>query len=1026
MKTHYCPRTKLIALVLVFVMVLPMVLSGCGKKELTWSETEGDYIGLGMDVSKTDNHYTVTLTSADAAFEKKVSADTIKINAAYTNETKTATETEAAEPEIVEDTITDLNVTRDSENKLTVTFDASTDYEMMLVGVHKSAMSNGKYGDAYWIKESEEFVSYSAKIDGTYKTYEANPVIKLTLENTACADQLTAAMFTLSGAFADLTVTGASGNGYTVTLTTEGKINDSSAYGTVAMTETATKANVEMEATATVVPVGAAVLNNSYKVSDGAFEFKVRLGNSIFTVDKTALVSAITADGLNVGIKELGTDYAVLTIATSVADVDAALEVLGGKTVTIAASALSTGKETTVVIDGCRAEANFVVDYISKDGETYKAEAMLFALYGDMGEIAKTDITLGGDFEGASIVSVTKNNNVYEVVFTFAAPYSDFNHEDCKLNGTLTVAFGKIKNAWGTNGENTCAYTYIFDDDMNKEHFGEDVDSLAAFLAAHGDSISKIGTTASVIGGVASAVSGVNTVLEIAGVVESTNKKLDNIKQAIEDISYNVNQLSSKMDTLNHAVIGSIAIVSNKIDQNTYINVCNYWNTYMGTYVGNLNNIMGSFEEQYRLNLIQFLNNPNNTEIKIYIDSDGNVTLPGVISGVSLDGKNIVTEYTCKGNSAAVQSLLNSMLRKGTLLSNRRVFSGEFYKDIENGFADADLLIDTNTSTVVTTSTLSKTQQYKAMTAYFAYLALQNVGVENVLNAYTAFCYRLGGGGDTSPTGIRAGRTYIDDFYSMMTLYYNFYDEAKSDIELMKVYLESVLVKAHDLAVFAQAYTTHEDTVRNASASLEKTLDKKALGEDYVPAPLVNHDESKFGPIIRHFSFVIGKELTVKPGLLNVCGCGVGEDNILMIYGRYRILKAAGITNAPNIFEYLCGDKAKQMNDYLDGKIQHIIVNTTNEYEYKPDGSVSAIASGYGDYFRNDQVNTIDCSGGREKEYYSHLKKSDGTFISLDGKIYKEQLTVGGYYKENHWYWRTLESWRFSPNRTYHGIAVIQ
>lgn len=1037
MGRSYNGKLQFVAFMLAMVMVIPMLLTGCDKKsKLNWDGTENDYELLKVDVSKSDNHYNVTLSSEDEVFVKDVSTDAIKINAAYRKETDNAEKDENSQEsdEYIDDEITSFNVGRDSATKLTITFDSATDYTMLLLGVHKSAMENGKYGEAYWVEGStEEIVNYSAEIDGTFNTYDKNPAIKLKLENTACADSLTADMFTLDGAFKDLVITGVAGNGYDVTLTTEGKVNDLTSHGKVTLKTEATNCGEALEALTTVKPVGASVVSESYKLENGMFEFRVELGNITFTGDKTALESAISADGMTVGVKEVGDNYAVLNITTDAADVDAALDFFGGKTFIIAGSAFSTGEDVNLIIGATKAEVNFVVDYISKDGEKYKADALLYTLYGDMGDITKDDITLGGGFEGAVIESVTKNDNCYDITFTFSAPYADFNSEDCELNGTLTVTADKVKNVWGTNGICTCSYSYVYNDDMNKDA-GETIDSIADFISAHEESLSKIGTTASVVSGVSSAVSGVNKVLQIFGVVESTDSKLDNLKKAITVVSSQISELRTKMDNLNDSITNCIADVSDKVDKNTYINVCNYWNTYMGTYVGNLNDVMDNFENDYQAFVISFLNDPANTEIKIFIDSDGKVALTGVSEKYSTDGKEIAQTYICKGNEPEVKKLVSSMLSKGTFASNRRELFNDFCEDIENGFAMYDLLIDTKTGKPISRSTLTSSQLYSAFTTYCARLALDKGGTQNILNAYTAFCYRLGGGGDTSDTGVKAGMSYIDDFYTMISLYYNFYSEAENDIKLMRDYLKSVCTKARRLALFAQEYTTKTNTVSEATAAFNKTIDKKAPGEGVeLPDNRTDDDQKETYSFVAQYSFVANRRIYVRyhsdtydtewhewySSEYNTNQDeGINATQMKLIYNRYNVLKNANVTKADNFFDYLGGNKLRK--DGFSSRNRRIFTEIKHS-SFLPDGSLELNAytikwanEYVGDYFKNKALNKIDCSGKRESKYYKNLERVDVTCIDDKGKIATSLVYASGSYYEEHFYWSVQERWQLS------------
>ena len=1028
---------SLICLMLALVMGMTSTgLTACNKtsESSDWKATEAESVSLGIDVAKSEGHYTVTLTHDSDVFVDKVSAENIKIEGIYLNETDASQE--STEPIYTSDTITAFQVERESAKKLVITFDATTDYTLMIVAVHKSAMSNKKFGDAYWREGFEVYLPPSVSIVGEFTVYDQNPTLNIVLENTTFSDNLTADMVVLDGAFRGITVTDVTGNEQNVTVTTTGMINDKTVHGKVTLKAEATRCGSPLDAFTTVKPVGAAVIPESYRLVDGNLEFRVEFGNIALTADKAVLAEAITAEELDINVKEIGTDYAVLTIATDAATVDEALGTIGRVSFSIAGSALSTDKDAVLFISATTAELRFTVDYVSLENDKYRAEGTFYALYGNMEELSAADLTFGGDFAGATVESLDKRTSSYSLVFTFPPPYEGFDLETCELNGTLTVEEGKIKNLWGTNGNNACSYTYVYDD-MDKD-LGDFVAAIGNFASvADTTKLSTIGRVASGIGGVANVANGVFTILQMTGVIQdSTDRKLEEIKQAVEAVSKKIDNLSDKIDSLGKQVGGSIGKISNKIDENTHIAVCGFWRDYMGTYVGRLQTVLSDYEENYRANVVRFLNDPADTEIMIYVDSKGNITIPGVSNKRSPDGDVIDKIYIYTGNAEEVSALVEEMIKGGTLEDNYRTLKNGYDEALEEGFQSRNLL---SVKSIVRINDASKTvpdtkptpsQLYYGLTLSFAKDALDKVGIQNVLNAYTAFCYRLGGGGDTSPDGLKAARNYIDDFYTMMTLYYNFYSEAENDIKLMRAYLQSLSIKARGLAAFAQEYTTQTTIVSDATAAINKTLAKKVMGEDVeLVCPFDWEDMLRAHPVWNSaFSFVTGKRIwthvhtayykwlyTASPSEL------ISEDEIRLIYHRYKKLKDAGITKANDFFEYLCGKRANTILSYTDGNRR--IALTSKRGFFSTDDRLSLYATNLkkkeypgANYFKDGQLNTLDCSGKREKQYYSYLERADTTFITLNGEVETVLSSASGFYIEKHGYWKNDEIWQFDRN----------
>ena len=64
-------------------------LTACNKTSDSseWKAAENEWVSLGIDVVKSEGHYTVTLTHDSDVFGDKVSAENIKIEGIYLNET---------------------------------------------------------------------------------------------------------------------------------------------------------------------------------------------------------------------------------------------------------------------------------------------------------------------------------------------------------------------------------------------------------------------------------------------------------------------------------------------------------------------------------------------------------------------------------------------------------------------------------------------------------------------------------------------------------------------------------------------------------------------------------------------------------------------------------------------------------------------------------------------------------------------------------------------------------------------------
>ncbi len=836
------------------------------------------------------------------------------------------------------------------------------------------------------------------------------------------------------------------------TATTNGKYGDGMWSEEQEITETVAEAEQEAE-----VPSGASVLADSYNFDDGELSFKVQLGGMTFEADKDELLKAISSDDLELKVKEVNEDNATLTVDVDAKDLDSAVEEVGGKTFTIKSSALSDDEDVEVVFADIAAQVNFDVETVEENKDNgYDATAKLFTLYGDFEDLSKDDLTFGGDFKGAEVTELKESDAGYDVSFTFSKPYDDFSLEDFSLNGTLSVEDGKIKNEWGTNGENSCDFTFTSTElDKNKvENIADVISSSLHFISSKEDYINKIGALIGVSPYTTMGIKGVKIALKVAGLLgikeisgESAGYTTDS---RVADIQAQMKEVDSKISKLNDMVSTSFGDISTKLDQNTYSNVCYYWNDYTSTYVGGLQKVMSSFKNSYNSATIKSILSPSDNTIKLYIDNNGDVCIPGLTEKYSSDGVKIKSIVTCKFDEDFAEHLADIMLNtsKTSLIKNSADQLNQAVSDyVDSGKA---VLVDADTNKVPDSiKDYPADALFTAITGSFALSAINNVGAENIVDAYTAFCYRLGGGSNTSAS-TATGKTYLDYFYQMITLYYNFYSEAESDINTTKAWLATIADQAYPIAVLAQTYcSTDETTIATATESFESTISKKAPGED-VELPKANYKDLVYG----QYSYVIddifrvnigyeayGSGATIyiahsyendgiKLGDTNISSL-VNAETIKIIYNRYLNLKKAGITNAASFKDYLV-DALPYYKEYSERYSSYIITSNAVKSDFPLNNTVKLKCihnyvyhlNGHdlgGDYFKEYYESGKECYIGdgnkiNSKYFTKHLKFSSTLFNMNNGEIKTDDILLFARYKESHFYWRGEENASFASS----------
>ena len=121
-------------------------------------------------------------------------------------------------------------------------------------------------------------------------------------------------------------------------------------------------------------------------------------------------------------------------------------------------------------------------------------------------DISVSDISLGGAFEDAVITALTKVQNTYTLEFTFVK--SGINLKKVKLEGSVTVAEGKIRNHWNTTlPESNTNLDYF------KEGFGlNSYKEIKALVPAETGIFDKISSLCSYVGTVAGAAGGLKPI----------------------------------------------------------------------------------------------------------------------------------------------------------------------------------------------------------------------------------------------------------------------------------------------------------------------------------------------------------------------------------------------------------------------------------------------------------------------------------------------------------------------------------
>lgn len=1087
-----------VSLLLVLTLFVS-VFTGCDVNK-------DDILPLDVELSGNGTQKSLVVSYSEDIFKEEIENDQIQVGTFNEIEqteisVDNATSDEIPEPELTQ--LTGFTVTVDNAKQLTITLADGKDseYSNYTVGVDKKATTIGKYcnGSYRTAHSIEEQVSYSAKISGEYTVGDSDPVIIVNLENTVAVEDINAEMLKLTGLFSDLKIANVTASGNTLTITTKGSItNETPLIAGVDIAAEATNSGEALCASCSVNYRGLYVDQASYAFEKNILTFDVILSGDTW---KLSSGDKISSDDIVFTLKNLSEDKQTATFSTPVTaeNLDDALSKIKGTTVTVTADKLDGGIEQTLTISAAKAELGVVIDYIDKTdtADKYKADAIIYAKNGTFGEISASDISFAGDFVNAKTESVEKDNTVYTASFTFTA--KDVNTEEMDFSGTAKLSAGKMINSWGTkSGEATCEAVYVTGIDK-----GETLDAIKAFVAANKDTFKTVGTVGSTIGGVVSAGQGVITVLQLCGVLESTNDKLNAIRDEIKNVQQQIQALDNKMDSLGNTLIQQNADIISEVEKSTYSIANGKWDNFITGYVVPLSNTISNYQSAYNAYMLDYISKAGTSDsVVVYIDSDGNVTLPSKTdNGYSIDGKelksqgvyhlsvkledvnekiranngrlyngywnDITDKYSFDipknegqdsynrfhslivGNKEEDTEIFNTSrynfavymvkergMSENGLFSNFNAWfldenSGKvheayeilkegkyYYSDDQIAYvgnsrtvpwkADEGLILDSNDSSDITIST---EQYFLAVQLDAAYYALNKVGTENILNAYTNFCYTLGGQPGGSP-GSLARMSPLDDYYQIMSMFYNFYSEAQVDIENMLSWIYSFLIESSGVATLACQYTTSIDanTVADAYAVASNKLEKN--DGDHSAA-----DGSQY-------SYIKGKTLTVDrvyvhenyylylstkaqeyppPDRYTFPSSYMTWLDITVMQNRYNMLKSAGITTASTFADYLFGFGliTEEMKD------AYVITEKPVQSNIPMDNSVTLhtidIKKGTKYFTVGDSIR-IGSNGKRKAKYYSLAFQFKGETHSLDGSDKQTLLIATAFYHEFFWF----------------------
>ena len=851
----------------------------------------------------------------------------------------------------------------------------------------------------------------SAVITGEYALGDEDPIITIELKNADIADSVNAEQFGLTDLFSELKITDVAQSDETITLFTDGTIPYSiPLIGGVTIAAEVTGSSVEIYAECELLMHNAYVEQDSFALNEDTLSFTMQCLNGTTTL---VAGDVLENNGLAFNVISVSDDGAQVTlgIKTEADNLDEAIAQINGKELVIPADKVESGVEQTVVIYANNAVFGAVVKSVTKAEatDTYNASAILFVKNGTWAEeLAINDITLGGAFEGATLTALTKTNDNYVLDFTFAK--SNVNLRKVDFEGTVTVAEGKIKNLWNTVLPETTADLDFVKSGLHLDGYK----TITALIPEETGIFDKISDISDYIGTATGIVDGVLSILAMLGVVEDTDAKIDSTREIVREVQQSIAALDEKLDKMSANITSGTVETMSAVQYNTYITASGNWDHFISTYVIPLQNELNQFKMAYNEYMLNYIMNAHSADhtITVWKDSDGNVTLPHPANGTnstwySVEGKVLVSaeSYNLIAELSEVQSKV--------MQNGGRLYDG-YWEDIVNEINDNqfdDMFVD-----------ITKQDYIDAVQMNASLYALNTAGSSDILNAFTNFCNAISGGGTAG------GLKPLDNYLTMISMYYNFYVESAKDIKTTLTWLYSIMTEGAFVSTMAYNFTpsAENDIVNKSFDKAAYQISKASIEKD----PYYSYVANKNLTVSEVTQYEYNSELGLQPShetdlYLGSCwdgnliqpdtfktGTYMDEAQLSLMFKRYEHLFKSGVCDDPTFRHYIVSLGLVKNNvlfeSFGEPKDGLIITSPISLEEIPLDNSVEMTITRCWEstWYKVGDVITIGEQGKVSKEYYISNYRRCADTMDFDGNITADNVILAkAEYDENHWYW---------------------
>ena len=861
----------------------------------------------------------------------------------------------------------------------------------------------------------------------------------------------------LDGAFAALDVASISTDNGLISISTSGHIADSQRgmlifkSGFFKELEQDVKFNVDVKAATNYID------QTSFALENGVLTFNIILEHAAKDNIAASDLQIVNVDGAHVSSVSLSDNKKSLTTSVSFEgsglSINGALTLLNQSTIRIASAAANQPTDVDVLFNVNYPK--FTV-YSSVEGMVLTLDAKFsncspFELYQTDIVFSNTNLVFEGSNANASLNSYERTDNGFILTI-------NLNDEHISnYQGDISIDGNKIKTVWGETYDCSGHFALSTPPYSLNPTPGEDFEEKVMSNPIDFDDVSNVilfvGYAAQLgvsiyAGDPTKIISSVISLLQFFGITGKSNQPtIADVLAKLEIMDHKLDDINHKIDSLSDQIAKGDAATALGIDKILYNQYQSNWDIFMTNYVEKMEDILRSYETNYRTALINLISSSNPLDLEICFvngkDEEGHDTQFVAIEnprmpGYSLDGDEIVDRCNISIPASYFADCKASVVHgyNDSFAELLKTALGNYLNDNPNSKLDADAIYNTMVATV----------QFDVITT------------EDTLALYNLFV--------NFANGLSSGK--LINYFNMLECFFNFQTEAESSYLTIRANMKLLLIKyATFVGIFADyagvsgidraqlkaTYQSAETFLQNHTHVRELEADSNysyvlnsTIHAVYIRATFDKGyknpgNDCTFFYHFRFYDYSAGTSESTRKEIDYINNSNIlDKTDLLKIQGRYNNLRGYGIVEADKTFkDYLTdsGVYKAAFDEFYGDAVRH----NSGEGMQAPikilagyDGvsgltsesfKVCCTSTGCGDYFFIGS--TYDYKNKHDSGCWSGVE-AKGTIIDFESlTTVTTVINRLARYDEAHWYWSTDEHHAFEMyGYGFYGIVFVK